>query len=181
MFRFPLVVVLVALALPATVAAQGNPFPLGVAAGEVTSSSAIVWTRAAKPGAIRLDVRSAKNAMPIARLTLRAATARDLTVQRRIFGLRPATRTSTRSRFRSARAGSSARGSSGRRPPRARRPRSASRSPATRTAPSTRRPGSLRTTSSRSTVGWPPSGTTSTSTSATRSTPTARSAACLPR
>jgi len=89
--RLVLTASLLALLPPAGAAAQGNPFPLGVAAGEVTSSSAIVWTRAARPGAIRLDVRSAKNAMPIARLTLRATKARDLTVQRHILGLRAGT------------------------------------------------------------------------------------------
>jgi len=80
-----------ALGAPTALAAR-SPFPLGVAAGEVTSSSAIVWTRGATAGPIRLDVRSAKNAMPVVRLTLLPTTGRDLTVQRRVFGLRPGTR-----------------------------------------------------------------------------------------
>lgn len=86
------IAVLAALSLPAGAAAQGNPFPLGVAAGEIGSSSAVVWTCAATTGPVRLDVRSATNAMPVVRVTLRPTRARDLTIQRRVFGLRPGTR-----------------------------------------------------------------------------------------
>jgi len=82
----------IALLLPAGAAAKGNPFPLGVAAGEITSSSAVVWTRAASTGPVRLDVRSATTAMPVVRITLRPTAARNLTIQRRVFGLRAATR-----------------------------------------------------------------------------------------
>ncbi len=71
MRRLVLLALLAALALPAGAAGQQNPFPLGVAAGEVTSSSAILWTRAASTAPIRLDVRSARTAMPVVRVTLR--------------------------------------------------------------------------------------------------------------
>jgi alkaline phosphatase D len=87
-----LVCALAALVLPGAAAAKGNPFPLGVAAGEITSSSAVVWTRAATTGPVRLDVRSAQRAMPVVRVTLRPTAARDLTIQRRVFGLRAAKR-----------------------------------------------------------------------------------------
>ncbi len=90
--RSAFLVLVAALVLPSAASAKGNPFPLGVAAGEVTSSSAIVWTCAATLDPIRLDVRRAKTAMPVVRMTLRATRARDLTVQRRVFGLRPGTR-----------------------------------------------------------------------------------------
>ena len=90
--RTVVVAVLAVLALPGGAAAKGNPFPLGVAAGEITSTSAVVWTRALTTGPVRLDVRSAQRAMPVVRVTLRPTAARDLTIQRRVFGLRPATR-----------------------------------------------------------------------------------------
>ena len=90
--RSLLAALVVALALPVAAQGKGNPFPLGVAAGEITATSAIVWTRAATTGPVRLDVRSAKRAMPVVRATLRPTAARNLTIQRRIFGLSPATR-----------------------------------------------------------------------------------------
>jgi alkaline phosphatase D len=90
--RSALSAALLALALLVAAEANGNPFPLGVAAGEVTASSAVVWARAAGTAPVRLDVRSAQGAMPLVRVTLRPSRARDLTIQRRVFGLRPATR-----------------------------------------------------------------------------------------
>ena len=44
------------LALGAVAPAGASAFKYGVTAGEVTSSSAILWTRAAKSGAVTLQV-----------------------------------------------------------------------------------------------------------------------------
>jgi len=86
-----------ALALGASVEAkEGRPgFPLGVAAGEVTPSSARLWARAPKPGQVTLTVlppNAGTRANPIRAYTLRASAAGDRTVQRVVTGLRAATR-----------------------------------------------------------------------------------------
>ena len=80
------------LALPAAAHAKG--FPYGVAAGEVTSTSAILWTRASLPGAVTLEVSTDARfrGMPVATVRLSVSRAYDLTVQRRIAALRPGTR-----------------------------------------------------------------------------------------
>jgi alkaline phosphatase D len=87
-----LLAVLAALALaPAAVAAPG--FSYGVAAGEITSTSAIVWTRSNELGAVRLHLwPSPRKGMPFVQVDLKPTAARDRVVQRRIFGLRPNTR-----------------------------------------------------------------------------------------
>ena len=90
-------VVTVALAVGASAAAkQGRPgFPLGVAAGDVTGTSAILWARAPRAGAVTLEVLppdAGTRASPIRAYALRASAASDRTVQRRVTGLRPATR-----------------------------------------------------------------------------------------
>jgi alkaline phosphatase D len=77
-------------------AKQGRPgFPLGIAAGEVTSTSAKLWARAPKAGAVSLEVlppNTGTRASPIRAYALQADAASDLTVQRTVTGLRPATR-----------------------------------------------------------------------------------------
>jgi len=87
----------VALAVGVSASAkQGRPgFPLGVAAGEVTPTSALLWARAPAVGPVALEVLppgAGTRANPIRAYALRAAAASDLTVQRTIGGLRPATR-----------------------------------------------------------------------------------------
>lgn len=76
-------------------AKQGRPgFPLGVAAGDVTPTAAILWARAPRAGAVTLEVlppKAGTRASPIRAYFLRASAASDLTVQRRVTGLRPGT------------------------------------------------------------------------------------------
>ncbi|MGZ8782596.1 MAG: alkaline phosphatase D family protein [Gaiellaceae bacterium] len=76
---------------PAAAAAPG--FSYGVASGEITSSSAVLWTRSNELGAVRLHVWPApRKGMPTVQITLRPTNARDRVVQRRVHGLRPGTR-----------------------------------------------------------------------------------------
>lgn len=80
--------------VPVSFAAGG--FAAGVAAGEVTSSSAILWARAPAPGRVELRFRAdspgGAGSRPYRTVALRARAADDLTVQRRVPGLRPGTR-----------------------------------------------------------------------------------------
>jgi phosphodiesterase/alkaline phosphatase D-like protein len=84
-----LVVAVAALAVaPAAGAAPG--FRHGVASGEMTATSALLWTRSNEPGPVRLFVWPfPRKGMPVAQLDLRATRARDLVVQRRVHGLEP--------------------------------------------------------------------------------------------
>lgn len=76
---------------PAAAAAPG--FSYGVAAGEITSTSAVVWTRSNELGAVRLHLWPApRKGMPFVQIDLKPTAARDRVVQRRVFGLRPNTR-----------------------------------------------------------------------------------------
>ena len=94
-------VVLAALALVfvtagASVGAEGAPgvrFRFGVAAGEIRADSAILWTRAPRAGAIRLELSARKTFSPLLRrLGARALATNDLTVQLRVAGLAAGTR-----------------------------------------------------------------------------------------
>ena len=92
-----LVSLAVSLAVGASVEAkEGRPgFPLGVAAGEVTPSSARLWARAPKTGQVTLTVlppNAGTRANPVRAYALRASSANDLIVQRTVTGLRPGTR-----------------------------------------------------------------------------------------
>jgi phosphodiesterase/alkaline phosphatase D-like protein len=62
-------------------------FRYGVAAGEVTSTSAILWARAPSAGQVQAEV--ATRGRVTLRRTLRATSATDLVVQWRVAGLRP--------------------------------------------------------------------------------------------
>jgi alkaline phosphatase D len=73
----------------AAASAQGPGFAYGVAAGEVTSTSAILWARAPAAGSVGLELRAAGRVLE---RRLRAMPRDDLTVQRRVAGLRPSTR-----------------------------------------------------------------------------------------
>src|SRR5688572_5717602 len=83
---------LAALALaPAAGATPG--FRYGVAAGEMTSTSALLWTRSNELGRVRLYVWPApRTGMPPVQITLRPSNAHDRVVQRRVHGLKPGTR-----------------------------------------------------------------------------------------
>ena len=85
-----LTLILCAALLAAAVAPSGaSAFKYGVTAGEVTSSSAILWTRAAKSGRVVLFVaRDRGFRRGVKSYPLRARKSRDLTVQRRVRRLR---------------------------------------------------------------------------------------------
>jgi phosphodiesterase/alkaline phosphatase D-like protein len=68
-------------------------FSYGVASGEITASSAIVWTRADRAGPLSVEVSRAPSLRPpLARTTATASPGRDLTVQKQLANLQPATR-----------------------------------------------------------------------------------------
>jgi alkaline phosphatase D len=73
-----------AAVLPAGAQAASH-FAYGVTAAEVSTHSAILWTRADRAGTVKLHVSGRT-------FTLRASSSRDLTVQRRVTGLRPGKR-----------------------------------------------------------------------------------------
>jgi alkaline phosphatase D len=82
--RAALAALVVASAMPAGAAQAASPFAYGVAAGEVSAHSALLWTRAAQPGEVKLRVGHRT-------FTLVAADADDLTVQRKVTGLKAGT------------------------------------------------------------------------------------------
>jgi alkaline phosphatase D len=101
MRRVPVLAALLAAAIGAGAASGGHEsgllrqarFEYGVAAGEITSTSAILWTRAPEPGLVELTVRRGSKKGAIVRTSAgRARAVNDLTVQHEVTGLRPATR-----------------------------------------------------------------------------------------
>ena len=90
-------IVLAALAVTAgaatSTAVPAPPgFRYGVAAGEMTSTSVRLWTRAPTAGDLLLTVVPEDNSEARARtFVVRATAANDLTVQRTVTGLRPGT------------------------------------------------------------------------------------------
>ena len=81
---------LIAAAVSADAATPG--FRYGVAAGEITATSAILWTRAPSTGAVRVRV-SQRRSLADGRLwTARATLSHDLTVSIAVQGLRPGSR-----------------------------------------------------------------------------------------
>lgn len=101
MRRAAVLAALVVLAVAVVAADASTPgFRYGVAAGEVTSTSALLWTRAAAVGAVRVEVRSGSGI--VRTREVRATSANDLTVQARVTGLRPGTRYTYRFRRGSA-------------------------------------------------------------------------------
>ena len=76
----------------ATAAPSPRGFAFGVAAGEMTPTSARLWTRAPVTGSVLLTVARADNSEPRARtFVVRSTAADDLTVQRTVAGLHPGT------------------------------------------------------------------------------------------
>ena len=81
------------LALLSAPAASADSFSLGVAAGDVTASSAVLWARADQPGGTRLEVATDEDFTHVVRrLKVEATPANDLTVQRRVDDLQSSTR-----------------------------------------------------------------------------------------
>jgi alkaline phosphatase D len=77
-----------AAALPSTASAKG--FSRGVASAEVSTKSALLWTRSDKPGKLKLTVARDKRLKRGARTYgLRARRSTDNTVQRKVKGLKP--------------------------------------------------------------------------------------------
>jgi len=89
----PLVVPMALAALVLAPSAAGaKAFDSGVAAGEVTPSSAKLWTRVGKAGKVTLEVSTDRRLRRVAiTRTLSAKAAADTTVQAVVKGLRPAT------------------------------------------------------------------------------------------
>jgi phosphodiesterase/alkaline phosphatase D-like protein len=80
----------VLIAAPPAHAARG--FSLGVQAGEVTASSAILWGKAGRSGGYSLDIARNRAFRDFDSHLVRARRSHDNTVQRRVTGLRPGTR-----------------------------------------------------------------------------------------
>ncbi len=94
MRRAAVALTILALAIAAGLASAASPlrgFSQGVAAGEMTSTSARLWTRAPKPGAVSLIVVPAETAGAVRTFKLDARQATDFTVQRVVKGLKPGT------------------------------------------------------------------------------------------
>jgi phosphodiesterase/alkaline phosphatase D-like protein len=83
------VLAFVACALAAPGQAPAAAFTLGVAAGEVTSSSALLWTRAPRPGRIVVELRRGTGGF--VQHAARVLQSSDNTVSIQVTGLRPGT------------------------------------------------------------------------------------------
>lgn len=93
MKRLAPVMACLALVLVFAPAASARGFSFGVTAGEVTPSSAILWTRADRSGAVTLDVsRSKAFRGKLDQSGLVARKGRDNTVQKTVGGLAPGQR-----------------------------------------------------------------------------------------
>jgi phosphodiesterase/alkaline phosphatase D-like protein len=71
--------------------AAGPGFEYGVAAGEITSSSAVVWTRAPRHGQVSLNLGTPGRTFPLRVYGLTAARGDDLTVNVAVRRLEPGT------------------------------------------------------------------------------------------
>ncbi len=93
MRRFVVVCIALACVLPGQAAAGGD-FAFGVAAGEVTSTTAVVWTRAPAAGRVELEgsVSSSSGGRSGFEGVAVATAAGDLTVSIRVRGLQPGAR-----------------------------------------------------------------------------------------
>jgi alkaline phosphatase D len=93
MRRTLVVAALIVLAAAVVGAEAATPeFRYGVAAGEVTSTSAVLWTRAPGPGQVLLAYGPKNEVEGVVLRYLKPRRANDLTLQPRITGLRPGTR-----------------------------------------------------------------------------------------
>ncbi len=82
-------VALMACLLPAAASAAPQSFPFGVSAGEVTPTTARLWTRASRPGDVQLQLALKSSFSGRRAIRLSARTANDLTVQATMARLRP--------------------------------------------------------------------------------------------
>ena len=81
------------IALLSASAANADGFSFGVAAGDVTANSAVLWARADQAGGTRLEVATDEDfTRLVRRLKVEASPANDLTVQRRVDELQSSTR-----------------------------------------------------------------------------------------
>ena len=86
----PLALVSLLLLAPSAHAARG--FSFGVAAGDVTARSAVLWGKANKSGGYSLDVTRNRRFRDFDAHFVRARASHDNTVQLRVKRLRPNTR-----------------------------------------------------------------------------------------
>ncbi len=101
MRRAAIVAALAVLAVAVVSANAATPaFRYGIAAGEVTSTSATLWTKASSTGRVQLELSLGSRV--VATRTARPSRASDLTVQIRMKGLLPGTRYTYRFRQASA-------------------------------------------------------------------------------
>jgi alkaline phosphatase D len=82
----------IALAVASAVPSAEAAFRFGVAAGEVRTTSAILWARAGAPGRVTLELSRDATFRSARRVSLTARRSDDLTVQTLVRGLRPETR-----------------------------------------------------------------------------------------
>ena len=88
--RRVLAALLFVLAVAAAPADAAPGFSYGVASGEITSTSALLWARSNQPGPVRLHVwPDPQKGIPSIQIDLNATGEHDFVVQRRIFGLQP--------------------------------------------------------------------------------------------
>ena len=93
MGRFLFALAVVAVCVPVALAASASPpagFAYGVAAGEITPTSAVLWTRAPKPGDVSVAVTVQGKLVAFVRG--RATIGDDLTVRLHVGNLFPGTR-----------------------------------------------------------------------------------------
>ena len=91
MRRLAVLVAAATLVLAVASADAASPdFRYGVAAGEITATSAVLWTRAPRPGAVLLTVSTA-TAVPAGRFAAKATSGHDRAVQRVVRGLKAGT------------------------------------------------------------------------------------------
>jgi alkaline phosphatase D len=91
MRRILLGLVVAGLALAPSAAAQPG-FRYGVAAGEMTATSAMLWTRSNELGRVKLHVwPTPRKGMPPIQISLQPSNAHDRVVQHRVHGLKPGT------------------------------------------------------------------------------------------
>ena len=92
MRRLVVLAAVATLVLAAVSADAADPsFREGVAAGEMTATSAVLWSRAPRPGAVFVTV-STSTSVPVGRFPVRARRTNDLTVQRVVRGLKAGTK-----------------------------------------------------------------------------------------
>ena len=94
---WPVLFMGVALCFAGSAGGQAPPndaasfFPQGVAAGDVTATSAVLWVRTSRPAPLRLDVAPRPSLTGARTFDLRTELGTDFTVQQDVDGLEPGT------------------------------------------------------------------------------------------